>query len=149
MSEYTIQELIEQTGTPRRTIYFYTQQGILPPLQGAGLSARYLQVHLLRLKLIPHLRRQGMRLDQIREYFEGQDESALEIRLKEETSRKPLPVPAAPPSPLQYSAPLPGAYIHYALPDGMTLLVPAEIAAHQPAKVREIIQTIQEKLEKE
>jgi DNA-binding transcriptional MerR regulator len=143
MSEYTIQELIEQTGIPRRTIYFYTQQGILPPLQGAGLSARYLRGHLLRLKLIPLLRRQGMRLDQIREYFDGQDESALESRLNKELVVKPLPTPAAPPAPPQ------GAFIHYTLPKGLTLLVPAEIAARKPEKVKEIIQTIQEKLDNE
>jgi DNA-binding transcriptional MerR regulator len=143
MSEYTIQELIEQTVTPRRTIYFYTQQGILPPLQGAGLSARYQQVHLLRLKLIPVLRRQGLRLDQIREYFDGQDESALENRLNEAAPVEPLPKPSSPPTSMQ------GTFIHYMLPEGMTLLVPAEIAARQPLKVKEIIQTIQEKMGKE
>jgi len=143
MSEYTIQELIEQTGTPRRTVYFYTQQGILPPLQGAGLSARYQQVHLLRLKLIPLLRRQGLRLDQIREYFDGQDENSLENRLKEEVPANSALKPAAPP------APTPGTFIHYILPQGMTLLVPADIAARQPARVKDIIQTIQEKMEKD
>ncbi len=143
MSEYTIQELIEQSGVPRRTIYFYTQQGILPPLQGAGLSARYQDAHLLRLKLIPLLRQHGMRLDQIREYFDGQDESTLESRLKEE-----LAVPQ-PPSAIPAPTPQPGAFVHYSLPKGMTLLVPADVAARQPAKVKEIIHTIQEKLDKE
>ena len=143
MCEYTIQDLIEQTGIPRRTIYFYTQQNILPPLQGAGLSARYQQVHLLRLKLIPLLRRQGLRLDQIREYFDGQDESALESRLKEEESVKPLPRLTTPPTPL------PGSFIHYALSQGMTLIVPAEIVSSDSARVKEIIRTIQEKMERD
>jgi hypothetical protein len=60
--EYTIQELSELSGVQRRNIYFYTQQGILPPADGAGLGARYNQVHLLRLRAIPVLRRQGLRL---------------------------------------------------------------------------------------
>ena len=148
MSEYTIQELIEQSGIPRRTIYFYTQQGILPPLQGAGLSARYQRVHLLRLKLIPYLRQGGMRLDQIHEYFDRQDEKTLEARLKDEESGKAKHSPAtSPASPVTFTSSTPGAYIHFALPKGMTLLVPADIAARNPARVKEIIQTIQEKME--
>jgi len=143
MSEYTIQELIKRTGIPRRTIYFYTQQGILPPLQGAGLSARYQEAHMVRLRLIPLLRHHGMRLDQIREYFESQSESSLVRRLNEEVTSKSLPVPNAPPTPP------PGAFVHYSLPKGMTLLVPADIAASQPGKVEEILHTIQEKLDKE
>lgn len=63
---YDIQALIKQSGIPRRTVYFYIQQGILPPPHGAGLSAYYTDEHLLRLKLIPVLRGQGMRLDEIR-----------------------------------------------------------------------------------
>ncbi len=38
---YDIQELVAQSGVPRRTIYFYVQQGILPPPEGAGLAAHY------------------------------------------------------------------------------------------------------------
>ena len=68
--ELTIQDLCEETGLPRRTIHFYTQQGILPPPQGSGLGARYQDEHLLRLKLIPFLRKQGMRLDEIRHKFQ-------------------------------------------------------------------------------
>jgi DNA-binding transcriptional MerR regulator len=98
---------------------------------------------LLRLKLIPLLRRQGLRLDQIREYFDRHDEAALANRLNEEETVKPLPKMALP------TAPLPGSFIHYILPEGMTLLVPAEVAARQPAKVKEIVRTIQEKMEKD
>jgi DNA-binding transcriptional MerR regulator len=141
MSDYTIQDVIEQTGLPRRTIYFYTQQGILPPPQGAGLSARYQRIHLLRVKLIPFLRKQGQRLDQIREYFDEQTESALENRLKEEQS---LPLePIASPAP----NPPPARFIHYVLPKGMTLVVPAEIVANGSARIDEIVRTIQKKMQ--
>src|SRR5512135_2996104 len=89
MEEYTIQELSDLTGVPRRTIHFYTQQEILPPPEGAGLSTRYRAVHLVRLKLIPVLREEGMRLDQIRNYYQTQDLAELEYRLaKAEVSQK-------------------------------------------------------------
>ena len=64
-----IQALVSQSGVPRRTIHFYVQQGILPPPQGAGLAASYNEEHLLRLRLIPVLRREGLRLDEIRQRF--------------------------------------------------------------------------------
>src|SRR5512142_142842 len=66
---YDIQELVSQSGVPRRTIYFYVQQGVLPPPEGAGLAAHYSEEHLLRLRLIPVLRQQGLRLDEIRARF--------------------------------------------------------------------------------
>ena len=141
MSEYTIRDVIEQTGLPRRTIYFYTQQGILPPPQGAGLSARYQRIHLLRVKLIPFLRKQGLRLDQIREYFELQTETALENRLKEEQSFPSQPIAAPAPNP-----PL-ARFIHYSLPQGLTLVVPAEIVVNDSTRIDEIVRTIQKRMQ--
>lgn len=141
MSDYTIQDVIEQTGLPRRTIYFYTQQGILPPPQGAGLSARYQRIHLLRVKLIPFLRKQGLRLDQIREYYDEQTESALENRLKEEQSFPSQPITAPAPNPP------PARFIHYSLPLGLTLIVPAEIVANGSARIDEIVRTIQKRMQ--
>lgn len=66
---FDIQQLVNASGVSRRTIYFYVQQGLLPPPQGAGLAAYYTRDHLLRLQVIPILRRKGFRLDQIREQF--------------------------------------------------------------------------------
>src|SRR5512133_1278980 len=66
---YDIQDLVNVSGVPRRTVYFYVQQGVLPPPEGAGLAARYGEDHLLRLRLIPVLRQQGLRLDEIRARF--------------------------------------------------------------------------------
>jgi len=141
MSEYTIRDVIEQTGLPRRTIYFYTQQGILPPPQGAGLSARYQRIHLLRVKLIPFLRKQGLRLDQIREYYDEQTESALENRLKEEQSFPSQPIAAPAPNPS------PARFIHYSLPLGLTLIVPAEIVVNDSTRIDEIVRTIQKRMQ--
>ncbi len=75
--EYTIQELCDASGVARRNIYFYTQQGILPPPEGAGLAARYREVHLLRLRAIPVLRSQGLRLDDIRKRLQSETEEGL------------------------------------------------------------------------
>lgn len=89
MSEpLTIQDLCNQTGLPRRTIHFYTQQGLLPPPEGAGLGARYGIAHLLRLQAIPNLRMKGMRLDQIREKFKRMSVSELSDFLADSQSTK-------------------------------------------------------------
>jgi DNA-binding transcriptional MerR regulator len=75
MDELTIGELEERAGVPRRTIYFYVQQGLLPPPRGAGLAARYDRRHLERLAAIPLLRAAGWRLDRMRRYFSGASDS--------------------------------------------------------------------------
>jgi DNA-binding transcriptional MerR regulator len=121
---YTIQELTEHTGVPRRTVHFYSQQGVLPPPSGAGLGARYGEEHLLRLKLVPLLRRQGLRLDNIRERF---------ATLTLEEMRGLLgarPSPARPPiSPRPVPAePSPQVLNLYRLPAGITILAPANLA---------------------
>ncbi|HEX9018805.1 MAG TPA: helix-turn-helix domain-containing protein [Anaerolineaceae bacterium] len=74
---YDIQELVSASGVPRRTVYFYVQQGLLPPPEGAGLAARYGEEHLARLRSIPVLRQRGLRLDEIREQFQRMDLDAL------------------------------------------------------------------------
>lgn len=81
--EYDINELVARSGVPRRTIYFYVQQGILPAAEGAGLAARYSEEHLLRLAAIPLLRRRGLRLDEIRARFEHSTGSELQRLIAE------------------------------------------------------------------
>ncbi len=76
--EIDINELIERSGVPRRTIHFYVQQGLLPAPVGAGLAARYSAEHLIRLAAIPVLRRRGLRLDEIRAEFQQRTMSQLE-----------------------------------------------------------------------
>ncbi len=143
MDEYTIQELSDLTGVPRRTIHFYTQQEILPPPEGAGLSTRYQQVHLVRLKLIPILRQEGMRLDQIRFFYQTNDPAALESRLvKAETLQKAAP--SATPAPAVQGKNL----VNFSLPGGITLLVPADFASKEPERLAKIITTIQAMIEK-
>ena len=113
---YDIQELVAESGTPRRTIHFYTQQAILPPPQGAGLAARYGEEHLLRLRLIPLLRRRGLRLDQIRAEFSRLDAAGMRALLDE--SPVPLPTPQPTPGP---ALPAGQASVRYDLGDGIVL----------------------------
>lgn len=131
MSEkaFTIQELSNLTGLPRRTIHFYSQQGLLPPPHSAGAGAYYDESHLTRLKLIPVLRQKGMRLDDIRAHFNQVSPAELKRALKE--------VPQAPftaRSPLQSQS-----YNHFNLPAGITLNAPASLSAADQARLRQLI----------
>lgn len=94
---YDIQELVSASGVPRRTVYFYVQQGLLPPPEGAGLAARYGEEHLARLRSIPVLRQRGLRLDEIREQFQRMDLDALRqvVATASATSASATSAPAA------------------------------------------------------
>ena len=129
---YTIQELSQITGLPRRTIHFYSQQGILPSPDGAGAGSTYNENHLVRLKLIPILRSQGKRLDQIREVFNSLDIEELRQQLLHRNLSEPIP-----PSPLNETTYQP--YFHYVLPAGLTLAVPADIHAKHSAKIDRLL----------
>ena len=128
---YSIQELCDQTGLPRRTIHFYSQQGILPPPDGAGLGAHYDEGHLLRLRLIPVLRAQGLRLDEIRSRLMGMEAEALQALLTQigEAPRPPAPLPTG------------QGYIHYGLPAGMTLVVPIDSSPATQQKLQALLET--------
>ena len=139
---YEIQDLVERSGVARRTIYFYVQQGLLPPPSGAGLAARYAEEHMLRLRLIPQLRRDGLRLDQMRDRLAGMSteemrgmlDRALNAAPRTPVLREPLPyLPAAAQSCLRYD-----------LPGGVVLLVPAGLNAKQRGLIEQILATAAE-----
>ena len=136
--EYDIQNLVELSGVPRRTIYFYTQQGIIPPPRSAGLAARYGEVHLLRLRMIPLLRRQGLRLDDIRQRLEVMEVEVMRQRLAE------APLPATPPPSLpllrEVKEPEKRVYIHYMLPGGCTLVAPGDLDAEMQRKIDQLME---------
>src|SRR5512143_3056935 len=102
---YDIQELVTQSGVPRRTIYFYVQQGVLPPPEGAGLAAHYGEDHLNRLRLIPVLRQQGLRLDEIRSRFTQMDEKEMQ-RMLESRPQATATMPPIPRSRRETSNPM-------------------------------------------
>jgi DNA-binding transcriptional MerR regulator len=128
---YSIQELSELSGLPRRTIHFYTQQGLLPPPSGAGLGAHYDAAHLLRLQLIPRLREQGLRLDEIRARLAGLDRAGLE---QLSIGLGPVLRPA-----VELPTQVGTSYLHYPLPGGLTLIVPS---ARTPVERRRIDQVL-------
>jgi DNA-binding transcriptional MerR regulator len=120
---YDIQELVELSGVARRNIYFYVQQGLLPPPQGAGLAARYGQDHLLRLRLIPLLRRQGLRLDQIREKLVNLGTAEMEQLIDQ---AQQISQPVEPINQLRIKPQFQGGQSckRYDFPGGIVLLVP-------------------------
>ncbi len=132
--DYSIQELCEKTGLPRRTIHFYSQQGILPPPTGAGLGAHYDEGHLLRLLLIPALRQQGLRLDDIRSRLAGMDLEALRALHAQHPQVDAAPRPAAP-------QPVGQAYTHFPLPAGMTLIAPDTLTPAEQVKLNLLLET--------
>jgi DNA-binding transcriptional MerR regulator len=153
---FDIQKLVNESGVPRRTIYFYVQQGLLPPPQGAGLAAFYTQEHLLRLHLIPILRDAGLRLDDIRGRFAQMSSDEMRLQVKEAGERKAAqPAPALlPPAPVA-AAPLPRAvrentglglgwseqnFSHYSLPAGITLVVPEMLSPQDRQRLNQLLQ---------
>jgi DNA-binding transcriptional MerR regulator len=133
--DYSIQDLCDLTGLPRRTIHFYTQQGLLPPPSSAGLGARYTSQHLKRLRLIPLLRQKGLRLDQIRERFQTASDDDLEILVH----RRPEPVQAMIAPAIQPRERRRQAYVHYDLPAGMTLVAPSVMNAADRQKLERLL----------
>ena len=133
MPEYAIQDLCDQTSQSRRTIHFYVQQGLLPPPEGGGGGARYTETHLLCLKLIPLLRRKGLKLDDIRERLHGLDQPALRALYQQVyTPELPALLPVSQP------------FAHYALPAGMTLIVPATLSPSERKKLTEVLKAVNE-----
>ncbi len=139
--EFTIQELCDQTGLPRRTIHFYTQQGILPPPQGSGLGARYQPDHLLRLKLIPVLRQQGLRLDDIRQKFQSSSRGELADAYAHFQS-KIAELRIVPPSPVN-SPKIVQKFSAYTLPYGMILMVPENGDRDLDKQLQKILHAVQ------
>ena len=133
MTDYSIQDLCDQTSLPRRTIHFYVQQGLLPPPEGAGVGARYTETHLLSLQLVPLLRRKGLKLDAIRDRLQGLDPAALRALYQQAYTPEP-------PALLPVSQP----FAHYALPAGMTLVVPAALSPSERKKLTEALKALNE-----
>jgi len=134
----SIQDLSDQTGLPRRTIHFYIQQEILPPALGSGLGAFYQREHLLRLKLIPFLRQQGLRLDDIRQKFLALSAVELEELLAQlDLPAHKLPLPNPPPTPVAVP------YQAYTLPYGLILMAPQPLPTEIQSRLERLLKTIQ------
>jgi len=71
VEQIDLKTLCDLTGVSARTVYFYIQQGLLPPPESAGRGARYTEVHRDRLRLIKQLQDQHLPLAEIRKQIEG------------------------------------------------------------------------------
>ena len=60
--QYTIEELSELTGFPRRTIRYYIQEGLLEPPAGRGRGGFYYDSHLDKLRQIKSFQEKGLNL---------------------------------------------------------------------------------------
>jgi len=91
VAELDLKTLCDDTGVSPRTVYFYVQQGLLPPADGAGRGARYSQVHRDRLRLIRQLQDQHLPLAEIRKQIEGlsQDELSRLAERPEDSAEAP------------------------------------------------------------
>jgi DNA-binding transcriptional MerR regulator len=77
VAEFDLKTLCEDTGVSPRTVYFYVQQGLLPPADGAGRGAKYNEVHRDRLRLVRQLQDQHLPLAEIRKQIEGLSQQEL------------------------------------------------------------------------
>lgn len=77
MDTYTITQIEEMTGVPRRNIHFYVKERLLSPPLGLRSTARYNEEHLLRLGVIRVLQGSHLRLEGIREALEKMDVPAM------------------------------------------------------------------------
>jgi AcrR family transcriptional regulator len=97
----TIGELEQESGVPRQTIYYYVRTGLLPPAQKSSPSrALYSEDHLVLLREIEVLRRQGLRRSAIKSRVERQVRAAGEngvdlVARREEETRQAILAAAA------------------------------------------------------
>ncbi|RIK36015.1 MAG: MerR family transcriptional regulator [Chloroflexi bacterium] len=64
---FSLDELAEASGVPRRTIRYYISEGMVSPAFGRGRSAYYTSVHLEELERARALREHGLALAEIKE----------------------------------------------------------------------------------
>ncbi|MEV6769569.1 MerR family transcriptional regulator [Nocardia sp. NPDC051030] len=68
---YSRPQLAELSGVPARTIRYYHSLGVLPKPGRVGKEAVYTGEHVERLRAITAMQARGLRLDAIREVFDG------------------------------------------------------------------------------
>src|SRR4249919_1186335 len=73
---YGLQQLVEQSGLPARTIRWYQSEGLLPKPAKQGRDAVYRDEHVERLGLIAELRDRGLTLVAIRDLLKGERPSS-------------------------------------------------------------------------
>jgi len=74
--EFTVEALSERTGVSVRNIRAYQTAGLMPPPRLQGRTALYNAEHLGKLELIRDLRKQGFKLDAIKDMLTGTPDGA-------------------------------------------------------------------------
>jgi DNA-binding transcriptional MerR regulator len=64
---FTLHELEDASGIPKRTIRLYVSRGLVPPALGRGRSSYYTRRHLEALAHVSDYRSRGLSLDEIAE----------------------------------------------------------------------------------
>lgn len=86
---YTIEELEKESDTKVRTIRFYISEGLLEAPSVMGPKARYYDEHLLRLKVIAHLKKK-LKLSEIKEVLSDKTLDLHAILAEADLGRRPL-----------------------------------------------------------
>lgn len=76
VDEFTVEALSERTGVSVRNVRAYQTAGLMPPPRLQGRTALYNSEHLGKLELIRELRKQGFKLDTIKEMLTGTPDGA-------------------------------------------------------------------------
>jgi DNA-binding transcriptional MerR regulator len=84
-----ISDLCDRADVTSRTVYFYVQQGLLPPPSGAGPAARYTDGHVARLKLIRLLQKEHLPLAEIGKRIRALSDDDVQALVNEARTRKP------------------------------------------------------------
>lgn len=74
--EFTVEALSERTGVSVRNVRAYQTAGLMPPPRLHGRTAFYNAEHLGKLELIRDLRKQGFKLDAIKDMLTGTPDGA-------------------------------------------------------------------------
>lgn len=125
---YTIDQLCELTGFPRRTIRYYVQEGIIAPPAGRGRGGFYYDSHLAILMKIKDLQGSGLRLAEIRELLEAEKDTETHLD-KVIPSREVM--------------------ARYQLMPGVELLVDRSVEEAEQKKIQAIVRVARSILEKE
>lgn len=76
VDEFTVEALSERTGVSVRNVRAYQTAGLMPPPRLQGRTALYNAEHLGKLELIRDLRKQGFKLDAIKDMLTGTPDGA-------------------------------------------------------------------------
>ena len=70
-ADLSVDDLATAAGLTVRTVRYYQAEGLLPPPERVGRTARYGPAHLERLRLITDLQERGLRLHAIRDVLDS------------------------------------------------------------------------------